>query len=273
MTGIRTDRLLPGHGSEGSSYSGPDVDSSQSYTIGECDGTNDRPDILLLPSMPMTYRTRRISVFQYAFNMALAAGVVILVLALIIYLVVRDDVKEVRSAVAAASRAESSPLAVGAFLAAEDPEFFRHPRLYTLSAAMSPPGRASLTLQLVRARLRGRGLWNAFRELLIATTIDAFDSKETIARAYSATVYLGMPRGEPVYGVQEAAPAWFGVPAGKLTPAQAATLAAAIRSPSVFSPRVSSDAVVRRRMAILESMRDSGVIDAAEFENAERSLK
>ncbi|MGZ8797684.1 MAG: hypothetical protein ACXW2F_10075, partial [Thermoanaerobaculia bacterium] len=96
----------------------------------------------------MAYQTRRIGVFQYVLTMALLAGVIVLVLALITYLVVRDDMRKVRSAVAEAGRAESSPLAVGAFIAAEDPDFFRHPRFYTFSTAMSAPGRASLTMQL-----------------------------------------------------------------------------------------------------------------------------
>ena len=70
------------------------------------------------------------------------------------------------------------------------------------------------------------------REILISVKIDGQQSKDEILENYLNTIYYG--RG--AYGIQTAAKAYFGKDVSKITPAEGAFLASAIRGPVVLRP-------------------------------------
>jgi penicillin-binding protein 1A len=154
-----------------------------------------------------------------------------------------------------------------AVLAAEDPRFYEHDGVDTqaiLGALRGDTGGgagSTLTLQLVRllfAEGRSSGVTQKIRQALMAYELEAKTSKDTVLESYLNMVYFGNGR----YGVESAARGYFGKPAGGLTLAESALLAGVIRSPSRFSP-VSDPSIARvRRDAVLERMRDLGMISS-----------
>ncbi|MEU5332315.1 transglycosylase domain-containing protein [Streptomyces asoensis] len=68
------------------------------------------------------------------------------------------------------------------------------------------------------------------KEFFISIKLDRETSKDDILEGYLNTSYFG----RNAYGMQAAAKAYFGIEAGKLTPAQGAYLAALVNAPSEF---------------------------------------
>lgn len=172
-----------------------------------------------------------------------------------------NDLQAVRRVLARAE-GPAPPLVIASIVAAEDPDFFQHSRYYT-----GP----SLDSQLVKWNVQERGFTQPLREVLISAIVELTQSKETVANAYATNVYLGTAEGEPLYGVERAAHAYFGVDWKELLPEQAASLAATIRSPTLFSPSASSERAVSRRLEILQGMLRAGAITQAQFDHARDS--
>jgi monofunctional biosynthetic peptidoglycan transglycosylase len=102
-------------------------------------------------------------------------------------------------------------------------------------------GASTITQQLAKNLwLSGRRTWwRKLREAAIALTLDACVPKNRILEIYLSAIEWG----ERTYGCEAAARTLFGVPALRLTPGQAAQMAAAIPSP------------LRRRIHPIESTR------------------
>ena len=152
-----------------------------------------------------------------------------------------------------------------AILAAEDPRFYEHDGVDTqavLGALRGDTGSgegSTITLQLVRllfADGRSSGLTQKVRQALMAYQLEAKTSKDRVLESYLNMVYFGNGR----YGVESAARGYFGKPAGGLTLAESALLAAVVRSPSRFAPTSDLSTARVRRDAVLERMRDLGMI-------------
>ena len=60
-------------------------------------------------------------------------------------------------------------------------------------------------------------------------------------------------------------------PPGDLDVAEAALLAGLVKSPSTYAPTINLERAVARRNVVLQSMRDTSVIDRATYEHALRS--
>ena len=102
------------------------------------------------------------------------------------------------------------------------------------------------------------------REALLAVKLEQELSKNQILARYLNTIYFG----HGAYGVQAAAQTYWQKDASKLTVLQAATLAAAIQSPSRFDPVDNpADAQVRRNW-VLDRMVATDALDAAEIGRA-----
>jgi membrane peptidoglycan carboxypeptidase len=98
----------------------------------------------------------------------------------------------------------------------------------------------------------------------IAITIEQKLTKQQILERYLNITSFG----EQTYGIQAAALQYFGIPASRLSLAQAATLAGMVQEPSTYDPRLHKAAAQARRDVVLARMLQLGVIGQAEYKKA-----
>ena len=177
-----------------------------------------------------------------------------------------------------------------AVLAAEDSGFYDHAgidpiaivraAIVDIRSGTAAQGGSTITQQLVKNVYAGhyetdpetgervyvppsRTVVQKVREALLAVKLEQELSKNQILARYLNTIYFG----HGAYGVQAAAQTYWQKDASKLTVLQAATLAAAIQSPSRFDPVDNpADAQVRRNW-VLDRMVATDALDAAEAED------
>jgi penicillin-binding protein 1A len=162
----------------------------------------------------------------------------------------------------------------GAFLAVEDKRFYQHHGVDWRRAAGAlardvrtgswKQGFSTITMQLARnvfpERLtRAKTLRRKLGEVVFARKVEKAFRKDEILEMYLNQIYLG----NGLYGVEAAAQGYFGKPVGRLSNAQAATIAALPKAPSYYDPRRNPGVVLARRNLVLGLMAHAGVIDAA----------
>jgi penicillin-binding protein 1C len=167
----------------------------------------------------------------------------------------------------------SAPVSVGALpehviqtvLAAEDARFFEHPGIDPLAIARAVAqlvreqrvvsGASTLTQQLARNVVpRPRSLRGKLAEMIVALRIEAELDKSQILQEYLSRVEFG----PNVRGIEAASRLYFDKPAALLDLAEAATLAAIPRGPTLYDPLRGTDRVKRRRDRILSRMSKRG---------------
>ncbi len=165
---------------------------------------------------------------------------------------------------------------IDALLAVEDRRFYSHYGIdpirmvgaawSNLRAGRIVEGGSTITQQLARAAQLSpeRTYRRKIREVLLAGRLEERYTKSQILEEYFNTVYFG----EGYYGVEAAARGYFGKSAEALTPADAALLAALVRSPSNDAPCVAPGRALARRNLVLRLMRDQGRITEVEFKTA-----
>lgn len=165
---------------------------------------------------------------------------------------------------------------VDAFLAAEDLRFYKHPGFDVtriLGAVVSnvraggfDQGASTITQQLVKlSHLSSqKTIARKLEEIWLALQMEQLYSKAQILDLYLNYIYFG----QGAYGIQAAAQVTFGVDAAQLSPAQAATLAAAIKAPSAYSIQDAPENNRQRREYILTVMRDEGMLTQEAYEAA-----
>ena len=194
------------------------------------------------------------------------------VIAAAIWLIALDKVSKLRLALE--SSTPVAPLVRSAILAAEDPIWGQRPQLSVRAFLPAPEGTvrcgpSPIAFVLVRSISPRRRalLWHV--ETSIATYVVArIFSPEELLRIYAHELYLGRVAGRSIRGVAEASAVYFGKAAQDLTLAEAATIAAMIRSPNVFSPVKSPARVLERRDKVLALMLRFGFIDERELNRA-----
>jgi membrane peptidoglycan carboxypeptidase len=136
-----------------------------------------------------------------------------------------------------------------AMLAAEDRNFYENNGISPTGIARAvwvavkggeaTQGGSTITQQYVKNYFlsQDRTLQRKAREILISVKIDGQQSKDQILENYLNTIYYG--RG--AYGIQTASKAYFGKDVSKITPAEGAFLASAIRGPSFYDPRLGAE--------------------------------
>jgi penicillin-binding protein 1A len=147
-----------------------------------------------------------------------------------------------------------------AVLAAEDADFYHHAGVDPAAVARavvrdlhgSHQGASTITQQLAKLNYTGshRTILRKLREILYASELEQHYSKNELLERYLNQVYFG----DGAYGLAAAADTYFGVTPAHLTPAQAATLAGKIRSPSTLDPATHPRALLARRNQVLHSM-------------------
>lgn len=129
-------------------------------------------------------------------------------------------------------------------------------------------GGSSITQQLVknllltREQTIERKVTEAYMSLILETRL----SKQEIFTLYANQIYLGQQSGVSIYGVGEAANAYFGKDVSQLTVPEAAFIAGIIRSPNRYNPYKNPDRVKERRNQVLESMTQAAVITPEQLE-------
>lgn len=180
-------------------------------------------------------------------------------------------------------RVEEVPvLLTDALQAVEDRGFARHhgidlggmarASLANLRAGQVRQGASTLTQQLARSGLLGIGreqTWTRkLNEILYALIIEARYDKGAILEAYLNQVYMGQRGAQAIHGVAAGAEFWFGRRLQDLETEHVALLVGIIRGPSAYDPRRYPDRARQRRDFALAKMRETGLIDTAEYSRA-----
>ncbi len=129
-------------------------------------------------------------------------------------------------------------------------------------------GASTLTMQLAGGLFLNRSDRSFHRkteETMLALQIERHYTKEQIFTMYCNQIYLGSGN----YGFEAASEFYFGVPVGKLTLPQAATLAAIIRGP-IYSPTTHPERALARRNLVLDLMQHDGKITREQFTAASK---
>ncbi len=155
-----------------------------------------------------------------------------------------------------------------AIVATEDKNFYRHGGIDLVRIVSAgtkdfvlhryAEGASTLTQQLARAVFLTpqKSLSRKVNEALLAVDIERRFSKDQILTLYCNQIYLGHGN----YGVEAASRYYFGVPAAKVTLAQAALLAGLIQRPEEFSPFRNPAKAAGRRAHVLRRMLDEKAI-------------
>ena len=161
-----------------------------------------------------------------------------------------------------------------AVLAAEDADFYHHAgvdpaavgRAIVRNFQGEKQGASTITQQLAKLNYTGskRTYFRKLREVMYASRLEEKYSKDELLERYLNQVYFG----DGAYGIATAANTFFGVTPEQLTPAQAATLAGKIRSPSGYDPRTRPKVVQDRRNQVLRNMRRHHWLTAAQYREA-----
>lgn len=131
-------------------------------------------------------------------------------------------------------------------------------------------GGSTLTQQLAKNLFltKDRTLRRKVREAFFAAALESDLDKDELLELYLSEIYLGQMGGLPLYGVDAASRAWFGVSAGHLDLHQAATIVGVIPSPNPYSPVRNPEAALERRNLVLARMKELGAIDEAAYQAA-----
>ena len=163
-----------------------------------------------------------------------------------------------------------------AIVATEDKNFYRHGGIDVVRIVSAgtkdfvlrryAEGASTLTQQLARAVFLTpqKSLSRKINEALLAVDIERRFSKDQILTLYCNQIYLGHGN----YGVEAAARYYFGVPAAKLSTAQAALLAGLIQRPEEFSPFRNPDKARSRRAHVLRRMVEERAITPGQAQAA-----
>jgi 1A family penicillin-binding protein len=165
-----------------------------------------------------------------------------------------------------------------ATLASEDSDFYNHKGIDFLAiiralykdiiSLSATQGGSTITQQLVKSSLLGREktLSRKIKEAVLSIQIERKLTKDQIFWMYLNQI----PYGSNAYGIEAASQTFFGKPARDLTLAEAALLASLPKAPSYYSPHYGShfSELIARRNNILKRMKNLGMIDQNQYQNA-----
>ncbi len=163
-----------------------------------------------------------------------------------------------------------------ALVAAEDARFFYHPGIDPIAMLRATgqlvwhrrvvSGASTITQQLARALFhRPRTVGGKLHEMVVALRIEASLDKAQILDEYLNRIEFG----PNLRGIGAASRYYLDKPALDLDLAEAATLVAIPRGPTLYDPRRGTARVLIRRNRILERMRQQGLASATDVARAE----
>jgi membrane peptidoglycan carboxypeptidase len=125
-------------------------------------------------------------------------------------------------------------------------------------------GGSTITQQFVRNYYANIGTAQTasrkIKEIFVALKVAKERSKQWILTQYLNTIYLG----QGAYGVEAASETYFGIPASKLSPAQAAVIAAIIQQPSLYPLPQYRSQLMARWQYVLDGLVKIGDLTAAQ---------
>ncbi|MCB2228040.1 MAG: PBP1A family penicillin-binding protein [Desulfarculaceae bacterium] len=169
-----------------------------------------------------------------------------------------------------------SPLAVKAFVAAEDGNFFHHQGIdlagiaratvANIKAGRVVQGASTISQQVAQALLNtpAKAWVPKIKEMVFAWRMEQTLSKQDILYIYMNEIYLG----HGTYGVEAAARTYFGKPAKDLNVAEAALIAGLIQAPSRYSPLRHPRRARTRQVYVIERMQADGFISPEQAQAA-----
>lgn len=165
-----------------------------------------------------------------------------------------------------------------ALIATEDERFYQHRGIdfYGLGAAFKdaltghPRGASTITQQLVKnihkMRSRSSGLLGHIpgvrmiimksKEMIIATEIEMFCSKEQILEMYANTVDFGSNS----FGIKTASKTYFDKKPSELEVEEAAVLVGILKATNAYNPKINPANAKRRRNVVLDNMVNQGFL-------------
>ncbi len=168
---------------------------------------------------------------------------------------------------------EMGPNIIHAVVAVEDAYFFKHSGirptsiiravLTNITTGSFSQGGSTITQQIIKNTLlnTNKTIARKFKEWVLALKLERHFSKEQILQIYLNDA----PFGSTIYGVEEAAQAFFSKPAKELTIAQSAYMAAMIPAPTYYSPfGQHKDKLTERKNLVLRKMEEHGYITTEE---------
>jgi penicillin-binding protein 1A len=171
---------------------------------------------------------------------------------------------------------EIPTVAIRAFVAAEDDEFFNHrginpvailrAALKVLRAGHAVQGGSTITQQVAKSILLTpeKSLDRKIKEMLLAFRMEKALTKNQILALYLNQIFLG----QEAYGIEGASQTYFGKPAANLTVAEAAILAGLPRAPSRDNPIANPKFAKQRQAYVLGRMLSTSAISRDEYEEA-----
>ncbi len=168
---------------------------------------------------------------------------------------------------------ELPEITAAAFVAAEDQSFWTHPGvdplavvragLSNLGAGRIVSGASTITMQLARLTYPGpRTYYQKLLEMVRSFRIEQALSKREILRRYLERV----PMGNNIMGVEAAAQLYFGKPASRVCPAEAALLAALAKAPGTLNPYgPHRGRLLERRNMVLSRMVRLGLLNPQDY--------
>src|SRR3989344_960828 len=170
-----------------------------------------------------------------------------------------------------------APYLKQAAIVIEDEDFYKHGgiKISSLMRALFvdifslefSQGGSTITQQVVKNSLltRKKTITRKIKEIFLAVKLDRSVSKDQILELY----LNDSPYGGTLYGVEEAAQAYFGKSALDVTVAEAAYLAALPQSPSYYSPYGKHrDELDQRKDLVLQKMKEQGYLSDEEYKKA-----
>ena len=171
-----------------------------------------------------------------------------------------------------------------AFICTEDKRFYSHvgvdykrtagavlnTGLRALGIKQDKYGGSTITQQLIK-NVTGDNKDSPerkMREIFRAMKVERKYTKDDILEAYLNEIYFSTVDGYQLYGIEAASVGYFGKTAAELSTAEAAVLAAMIKSPNDYNPADHFEANKVRKETCLYLMFETGVISADQYEGA-----
>lgn len=168
-----------------------------------------------------------------------------------------------------------SPNVEYALLSTEDRNFYHEPGFsvtgmtrgvlttiwYRVRGINAAAGGSTLTQQLVKNAFlsQNQSVTRKVRELFLAIQTEKIYTKKQILTMYLNSSYFG----EDVWGIQDAAEKYFGIPASQLNVEQAAMLVGMLQSPNGYTPVEHPEAALARRNQVLINMVNNKKLSAS----------
>ncbi len=166
-----------------------------------------------------------------------------------------------------------------AFISVEDNTFYTHHGVNwkrTIGAAMKftglvddfTGGGSTITQQLIKNLTddKDTSVKRKIREVMRALELEKKYEKDDILEMYLNTIYFG----QGAYGVKQAAKTYFNKELDELTLAECASIAGIVRNPYGYDLKRFPEANAERRVTVLYTMKENGVISESEYDRAKR---